>query len=297
MQGARQVGKSTSVRMFAKENNLNLFEVNLEKYSELDHVFATLKIDNILRQIEGVLKRPLPEDSSSLLFLDEIQATPHALAALRYFYEETPNLPVIAAGSLLDFVLADHEFSMPVGRIEYLQVFPMSFDEFLLAREEHWLREQLITYKIGSTWPIATHDQLSLLLRDYMITGGMPEVVAQRIKNSKSLKWQQIQENIIQTFQDDFAKYAKKHRVGVLRQIFDRLPQQIGRKVKYSYLAPNERAEHVRDSILLLDKARILLRTFHTDASGIPLKAQKDENTFKCFMLDVGLYNLDLAKN
>ena len=128
IRGARQVGKSTLVRNFAKDCNLDLIEVNLEKHLELDNIFKTLDIQNIIREIEGLTGKNVLIPNS-LLFLDEIQATPWALQSLRYFYEEYPQLPVIAAGSLLEFVLSKHNFSMPVGRIEYLYLGPMTFEE------------------------------------------------------------------------------------------------------------------------------------------------------------------------
>ncbi|MCK5736539.1 MAG: AAA family ATPase, partial [Spirochaetaceae bacterium] len=130
LRGARQVGKSTLVRQFAESRGLVLNEVNLEKYLQLNDVFKTLNTGKILRELEGLLGRNILKNNS-LLFLDEIQAAPHALAALRYFYEELPNLPIVAAGSLLEFTLAKHSFSMPVGRVEYHHLGPVSFSEFL----------------------------------------------------------------------------------------------------------------------------------------------------------------------
>ncbi|MBU4462558.1 MAG: AAA family ATPase, partial [Proteobacteria bacterium] len=118
LRGARQVGKSTLVRQFANQQNLLLNEINLERHLELDKVFATLDIAVIRGELEALVGRSITEPGS-LLFLDEIQATPSAIQALRYLYEDLPDIPVIAAGSLLEFTLADHSFSMPVGRIEY----------------------------------------------------------------------------------------------------------------------------------------------------------------------------------
>ena len=132
LRGARQVGKSTLVRQFANQQNLLLNEINLERHLELDKVFATLDIAVIRGELEALVGRSITEPGS-LLFLDEIQATPSAIQALRYFYEDLPDIPVIAAGSLLEFTLADHSFSMPVGRIEYHHLGPMTFREFLIA--------------------------------------------------------------------------------------------------------------------------------------------------------------------
>jgi predicted AAA+ superfamily ATPase len=130
IRGARQVGKSTLVRQFAEENKLILNEINLEQHLELNNTFKTLDTKLISKELEGLLGRKIIRPGS-ILFLDEIQATPNALQALRYFYEELPELPVVAAGSLLEFVLSKHNFSMPVGRIEYVHLGPMTFEEYL----------------------------------------------------------------------------------------------------------------------------------------------------------------------
>ena len=127
LRGARQVGKSTLVRQFSERHGLVLNEINLEKHLLLDSVFKSLDIKRIVQALEGLLGRNVLAPGS-LLFLDEVQATPHALAALRYFYEELPELPVIAAGSLLEFTLSQHSFSMPVGRVEYHHVGPVFFN-------------------------------------------------------------------------------------------------------------------------------------------------------------------------
>jgi len=134
LRGARQVGKSTLVRRFSEINNLILNEVNLERHLYLDDVFKTLDIETIIRELEALTGKNI-QAPDSILFLDEIQATPHALQALRYFYEEKPDIPLISAGSLLEFTLADHHFSMPVGRIEYYHLGPMTFKEFIAAVE------------------------------------------------------------------------------------------------------------------------------------------------------------------
>jgi predicted AAA+ superfamily ATPase len=143
LRGARQVGKSTTVQEFARSAGLKLYELNLERHLHLDSAFSSLSIQKILIELEGVLKQRLSPEGS-LLFLDEIQATPHGLAALRYFYEET-EFAVIAAGSLLEFALGRKGLSMPVGRVEYFYLGPLSFEEFLLALGEDYLIELIQT--------------------------------------------------------------------------------------------------------------------------------------------------------
>ena len=132
IRGARQVGKSTLVRRFALNNDLILNEINLEQHLYLDNIFKSLDIDLIIKELDALVGRSILS-RDALLFLDEIQATPHAIQALRYFYEIKPELPVISAGSLLEFALADLHFSMPVGRIEYYHLGPLTFTEYLKA--------------------------------------------------------------------------------------------------------------------------------------------------------------------
>ena len=141
IRGARQVGKSTLVRNFCQNHKLDLIEINLEKHTHLDEVFQTNNMKLILSNLEDISKKKFTK--KSLLFLDEIQATPYALPALRYFFEEKKELPVIGAGSLLEFTLNNHSYSMPVGRIEYLHMGPMTFSEFLLAKNEKFIFSRL----------------------------------------------------------------------------------------------------------------------------------------------------------
>jgi uncharacterized protein len=149
--GARQDGKSTLVRMFAKEKGLALHEINLERHLYLDKVFSSCNID-------------------------EIQAVPEAIQALQYFFEDLPGLPVIAASSLLDFVLSDHSFSMPVGRITYLHLAPLSFSEFLLAVDPELYRFYSV-WELQDGLPESRHQKLQLRQREYLLVGGMPESV------------------------------------------------------------------------------------------------------------------------
>jgi len=288
LRGARQVGKSTAVRLFATTQGLTLYEINLERYPHLDAIFATLDMELIRTNLESVLKRPI-DGKSGLLFLDEVQATPHALAALRYFYEDWPELPVISAGSLLEFELGDHSYSMPVGRIQYFYMQPLTFGEFLTAKGESWLRQQLRTYQLGQPWPLANHDQLLRLLYHYVILGGMPEVVAYHIDHPRGAEWGGLQDNIIATYRDDFSKYGKKTQLPLLQRVYDGVPREIGHKFKASVLAPDHRAAQVRACIDLLAKARLLRLAFHSIAVGIPLAAQLDEKIFKPYWLDIGL--------
>ena len=174
--GARQVGKSTLVRLFAEQQHRSLHEVNLEKYLELSDSFrqAPRELLNILETLPNM---PPFNKEDSLLFFDEIQAVPAAIPALRYFYEEIHSLPLLAAGSLLEFALNDHRFSMPVGRVEYLHMGPMTFTEFLEALDEQKLSDFINNYQLNKKISPIIHNRLLALLRTYFFVGGMPEAI------------------------------------------------------------------------------------------------------------------------
>jgi uncharacterized protein len=176
LRGARQVGKSTLVRHFAAQKGLVLNEINLEQNLYLDEIFKSLDMGLIVQELNALTGRKI-RSPDSLLFLDEIQATPHAIQALRYFYEEMPELPLISAGSLLEFASADHHFSMPVGRIEYYHMGPMTFSEFL-AVVEPALVSTISDFRIDAAIPLTAHRKLLKRQREFLFVGGMPEAVA-----------------------------------------------------------------------------------------------------------------------
>jgi predicted AAA+ superfamily ATPase len=289
LRGARQVGKSTLVREFARTSGLILHEINLEKQLELDKVFSTLDIKKIMPELEGVLRTRI-QPEGSLLFLDEIQATPNALAALRYFYEES-DLAVIAAGSLLEFALEAKALSIPVGRVEYFYLGPLSFEDFLLARGEEFLRDLIQSASTPAEIPSAAHLRLNELQREYLLVGGLPEAVAAYAKTGSFNDVQRIHASIAETYRDDCIKYGTNEKLLILQQLFRAIPKMIGQKVKYSNLAPEYSAKTVHQSLNLLIKAGIVAPIYHSDCSGIPIGAEIDERTFKLLFIDVGLMN------
>ena len=290
LRGARQVGKSTAVRLFAKEMGLKLVEINLEQFPHLDTVFKSLNVEQILATIESAIGEST-QKPNLLLFLDEVQATPNALAALRYLYEQLPELPIIAAGSLLEFVLSDHEFSMPVGRVEYAWLYPLSFAEFLRARGKIFLAETLNAFQPEKFWPEPQHQDLLFELRSYMLVGGMPEVVQGFVNGSDEKEIQSLQDNIIFTYGDDFSKYASGAALARLQQAYRRLPQLCGKKIKLAEVLPHEKSANVRSVIDLLAKAGIIHRVHHSACDGLPLRAGIDFRVFKVYWLDCGLLN------
>jgi predicted AAA+ superfamily ATPase len=289
LRGARQVGKSTLVEEAASLLKLSLITVNCEKNLFLDSVFKTLDVPSILTELEAVANLGVI-NSSTILFLDEIQTTPHALQALRYFYEERPDLAVIAAGSLLEFTLSEHQFSMPVGRIQYLHLGPMTFREFTEAIAPD-LTRYLDKVDVGASLPKAAHEKLSSLHRRYLYVGGMPEAVQVYQESSSLSEVSEVHREILETYIDDFSKYARTKDLALLQRVFSSIPRVLGQKIKYVSLAKGERAATVRSIIDLLIKAQIVIPVWHSHCTGVPLGADIDDSVFKLVFLDVGLAN------
>ncbi len=290
IRGARQVGKSTLVEMFARQNQIAICTVNLERYPELKAVFSSKDPQKIIQQIEF-----LPNIGSltpgTLLFLDEIQAIPEAIVALRYFYEDMPELAVVGAGSLLEFALRDHSFSMPVGRIQYLHMGPMTFSEFLLAIGEKQLTELILIYEFGQEIGEVAHKRLLNLLRSYYYTGGMPEAVAVFVESRSYKNVSEVHRSIIDTYRDDFPKYAGSRNLNRLLNVFNFAAGNVGVKVKYSNISSQEQSVTLKKDIELLTMARVISKVVHSHCSGLPLQADLQDKVYKLLFLDIGLMN------
>lgn len=291
VRGARQVGKSTLVRQFAETRGLKLFEVNLERHPTIREVAETLDPRKILREFEFICNRGRIDPSDALVFIDEIQEVPKLLQCLRYFYEEMPELPVIAAGSLLEFALAEHSFPMPVGRVEYFYMGPVSWEEFLAAKDELPLLDLLQNYDSGTAFPLSAHERLVSLLRDYLLVGGMPEAVQLYLDEGGFDEIFDAQESIYQTYRDDFSKYAQGRALVRLQKILDYLGQGVGDKVKYANIDRESQSREIKQALDLILKAGVVLSVTHSHANGIPLMSEADDKVFKLYCLDIGLYN------
>jgi len=287
LRGARQVGKSTLVRHVADKNRLILNEVNLERNLYLNDIFKTLDMSLVTKELDAFFGRPI-QAPGALLFLDEIQATPHAIQALRYFYEEMPDLPVISAGSLLDFALADHDFSMPVGRIEYYHLGPMTFSEFLTAVEPE-LTEHIRHFQLDQPIPLTAHQKLVKRQREFLFVGGMPEAVGVFATGGALPDVTAVHRSIAGTYQDDFAKYARQKELALMQKVFRQIPRMIGQKIKYSTISKEDKSRNVKAIIDLLVKARVCHQIFHSHCSGVPLTADIQENVYKLIFMDVGV--------
>jgi hypothetical protein len=294
IRGARQVGKTWLIRDFAKQMKLELVELNFEKRPELESLFLANDPEEILLNLRSFTKcEIIPQ--KSLLFLDEIQAAPKILAKLRWFYEDMPDLAVIAAGSLLEFTLADHNFSMPVGRINYMYLEPLSFEEFLDANNLQTLKEYLENYNLSMHMPEALHLQLIKALKEYTLIGGMPGAVTTWVEEKNLDKVSQMHFDLLSTYRDDFAKYSKRLNVDRLEEIMLAIPKQLGNKFVYSKVNPNVSSATLKQAFDLLAKAKVCNYVFSSSSNGLPLGAEVNEKYFKAIFLDCGLCSASLG--
>jgi len=290
VRGARQVGKTHLVEAFGKSCFPAVLTVNLEQKEDLHGLFNRMEAKRITQEMSLYFNQPVVP-GQTLLFLDEIQACPKAIACLRYFHEEMPDLHVVAAGSLLDFSLREFTHSVPAGRIEYLHLNPLTFPEFLLASGEDALANHLERYHIGDDLGDAVRVKLRDLLRIYFFVGGMPSPVAAYTERHDLLEVQRILASISTTLQDDSAKYGTRVQQRNMRQVLRYIPRNIGRKVRYVNISRDARADELRTALELLELSRIVTLVRHSSANGIPLGAEASESHFKPLLLDIGLCN------
>ena len=229
------------------------------------------------------------DPSNGILFLDEIQSAPHLLEKLRWFAEDMPQLPVVAAGSLLDLTLAKHKFSMPVGRISYLYLEPLSFEEFLDAINEHELRKYLQNYDWNLTIPQGIHSKLMKIIKEYLVVGGMPAAVTIWASKKDPSAVNQIHFDLLATYRDDFAKYSGRLSIERLEDIMNSVPRQIGKKFVYKNVNTKVSSAPLKQALDLLSKARVCHQVVSTSANGLPLGAEANEKFLKVIMLDCGL--------
>ena len=300
IRGARQVGKSTLVREFARAARLTPATVDFERNPELREAFTERDPARILALLR-LLTGKTAAAGTHLLFLDEIQAAPEALAALRYFHEEMPDLHVLAAGSLLEFALVQTRFPMPVGRMEYMHLGPLLFEDFVIAMGEADLAEYLRGLSLSSirknALPAALHRKCLDLLRRYWVVGGLPEAVAAFVRapgrGTDFEPVSRILQSVVATYRDDFGKYGRSR--DRIRMVFDRLPHLVARKFKYVEVSREHRASEIAAALEHLCMARVACKVFRTAANGVSLAAETNQRFFKCLHVDVGLMSAALG--
>lgn len=286
LRGARQVGKSSAVRHLGQQFK-NYVEINFEMEPQYKAIFKPdLNVSRIVMQI-AALSGARIEEGETLLFMDEIQECPEAIMSLRFFKENLPKLHVIAAGSLLEFALAELP-TFGVGRIHSMFMYPMTFDEFLLANKEDLLLEARNGASALSPLPDPLHERLVNLLRTYMLVGGMPECVAKWVETHNYLLCQEVQDDILVSYEDDFPKYKKKADVNLLRNILRSAAIQATKKFVYSKVGDYKSIE-VKNALDLLILAGLLIPVTHTSANGLPLGSEADHSYRKILFFDCGL--------
>ena len=286
LRGARQVGKTFAVRHLGEQFE-NFVEINFDKQKSFHELFkGDLDAHVIAAQIANLTGKVV-QPGKTLLFFDEIQACPNAILSLRFFHEDYPELHVIAAGSLLEFALEELP-TFGVGRMQSLFMFPMSFDEFLVATGHAGLIKERA--KAGPTQPLNNvfHQKLVQQFRNYIMIGGLPEVVCKWDETGDYLQCQELQDQLILSYEDDFAKYKKKVNPVLLRQVLRSAAVQITNKFVYAQ-ASSEKAVKVQEALKLLIKAGLLIPVTRTDANGLPLGADADETYQKILVFDSGV--------
>jgi uncharacterized protein len=298
VRGARQVGKSFGVREWAQKHfdAQNWLEINLEERADYRRLFEKdLNVERIIDELEfsaGVNLR----SSKSLLFIDEIQASSQALTSLRYFYERIPELHVIAAGSLIDFVLS--EISFPVGRIDTLYVQPLSFFEFLRALGKGGLVDRIETVPYTRPLPETIHEELSVDLKKYFRVGGMPDAVRALSETNDLQAVGQVHERLFLSYKSDFAKFSKEADWDLLELAFSRVPFLVGdSRVKYSRIDKDCRSYKVKKALRLLAMANLITPIYAASGEAVPLAQSADIETFKLLFLDIGLMQFGLGFN
>ncbi|MDR3654057.1 MAG: AAA family ATPase [Paludibacter sp.] len=287
LRGARQVGKSSAVRHLGETFEYFL-EVNFERNPDIKQLFsATLNPKEICSKLSAIYNLPI-QPGRTLVFFDEIQACLPAIASLRFFYEEYPELHVVAAGSLLEFALQEIP-SFGVGRIRSLYMYPFSFNEFLQALG----LDRLIAEKRNATpgQPLfeVLHKKLTECLRTFLLVGGMPESVKTWVEKSDYLACRYVQNDIIETYIDDFAKYKKRISPMILQQTLRSVALQSGCKFVYSQVLPDMESIKIKEALELLSMAGIIMPVTHTSANGVPLGADVNTKFRKYLFMDTGL--------
>lgn len=290
VRGARQVGKTYTIDEFGGKYFKDIVKVNFEENTELIQFFQTNDVKKIIKNLEIYFGKKI-QLSDTLLFLDEIQMCPEAIVTLRYFYEKTPNLHVIAAGSLLDHALNDLQYSMPVGRVEFAYMYPMCFYEFLEAIDEKMLIEFLKNYELSQQIPQPIHHKLIDLVRMYFLIGGMPEAVKVYTETKSIIDTEIVHESILKSLEFDFSKYGTRSQQIIMTKLLRYIPKITGQKFKYVNFDHSRRSDAIRKALDLLNMSRIVHLVYHTKATGIPLEHGAVEKVFKTLFLDVGLSN------
>lgn len=284
--GARQVGKTWLMKEFARTDYAKSVYINFEEEASLQHLFENdFDIDRILKSIE--LRFQVSVDDKTLLVFDEIQSVKRGVTSLKYFYEKAPHLHIMVADSMLGLSTAE---SIPVGKVDYLRLYPMTFQEYLLAQG----KERVVQCINDSEWPLlqSVKDRLIQDLKNYYYVGGMPEAVEAFVQRQDYAEVRRIQNNILLAYEGNFAKHAPAGVVPRIRMVWNSLPLQLARENKkfvYGAVKSGARAKDFELALQWLVDAGLVIKVNRTKSGMLPLKAYENMAAFKLFTLDVGL--------
>lgn len=289
LRGARQVGKTTLVNEFAKEFDVYL-KLNLERAADLNLFENDMEMEDLLTSIYLLNNQPRKE-AKTLLFIDEIQNSPKAVARLRYFYEDVPHIHVIAAGSLLESLIDKH-ISFPVGRVEYMAIRPCSFNEFLGAIGETQLKEAHLKAQI----PEALHSKMIGLFNTYTLIGGMPEVVNDYAQNRDIVSLQNIYETLLTGYRDDVEKYSQSDMMrNILRHILTTGWAYAGERITFERFGNSAyRSREMGEAFRTLEKTMLLELVYPTTSPLAPIQPEPKRSP-KLLWLDTGLVNYSVG--
>ena len=291
--GARQVGKTYIVKKFGKENYDNLIYVNFETNQELSSQIAeSIDAKYVINKLELFFgEKILPE--KTLIFFDEIQANERALTSLKYFCEDAPEYHIIAAGSLLGIAINRQNYSFPVGKVQMINMYPLSFKEFLVAVGRENLKDEVQKhFENNERMDKNIHELCLKLYRTYLIVGGMPEVVQTYLDEQKVISVIDIQAEILDSYERDMTKYADNGLSNRIISAFDSIPVQLAKenqKFQYKVISKGGTSSIFGEAILWLKNSGIVNQVYKATAE-LPLEMHKDLASFKLYMSDVGLF-------
>ena len=286
LRGARQVGKTTAINLFSKQFD-NYIYLNLDLKKDRDIFDESLTIQELFQAIL-VLKNVILKSGTTLIFIDEIQNSPFAVKMLRYFYEEMKDLFVIAAGSLFEIMLERSNISFPVGRVEFLYMYPLTFEEFLKAKNENKLLE------IYHTVPLKQFAHLKLLnlFHQYTLIGGMPEIIQKYINNEDITALATTYESLLASYIGDSEKYAQNStRRNILRHCIESIPFESGIRIKFQGFGnSNYRSREVGEALRIIERAMLIYLIYPSTSLQIPISADLKKSP-KLQFIDTGLLN------
>jgi len=291
LQGARQVGKTYLVEAFGNKEYANFFKFNFEQDAGLGELFKKkLNPENIIENLSLYSGKKI-SSKGTLIFFDEIQAVPQVLTSLKYFHEQAPEYHIIAAGSLLGVSIAK-DSSFPVGKVNFMMLYPMSFNEYLIAFGEELLADKLQSKKDNEPFLDIIHENLLSHFKIYLYLGGMPEVLKEYKRSRDIALARKIQNEILEAYSRDFSKYSDRLQAIKTSEFWHSIPRQLAKenkKFKYSQARKNARASTFEQTIVWLKKAGLINVVYNISTPKLPLSGYADFTKFKVYLLDSGL--------